>query len=116
MRLSAQRSSKRYSLEQEQSILFIGVTAGIALLMLFALLVSGIVVFDSPSQVLMVGFYSLGNLINSLNALENILVVVTQILPKVVPPTGWIVIFALAGLLICPDYMLKKTSFHGESP
>lgn len=108
-RVLARQSSSRYSLEQEQSILFIGVTAGITLLLLLALLASGIVVFDSPSQVLMVGFYSLGNLISSLDAMENILVVMTQILPEIVPPAGWVVLVFLAGLLIFAwSFMLKK--------
>jgi hypothetical protein len=99
-RLSAQQSSNRYTIDQEQSILFIGITAGIALMLLAAILAAGISVFNSPTQLLITGLYSLGNLINSLNAVENTLVVMTRILPKIVPISGWIILFALVGMLI----------------
>lgn len=109
MRFAAQQTRQGYRIEQEESVLFIGITAGIALLLMLALLASGLANFESPSQVLMIGLYSLGNLISSLNAVENILAVITQIVPRVMPPTGWIILVTLAGLLILAwTYVMQK--------
>lgn len=108
-RLLAHQADSRYALDQEESVLFIGVTAGITLLLMFTILASGIAIFDSPSQVLMTGLYSLGNLINSLNAVENIFGILSQVLPRIVPTPGWIILTVLAGSLILVwTYLLRK--------
>ena len=108
-RLAVQESKARREIEQEVNILFIGVTSGIALILLMAILAAGIIIFDSPSQYLMTGLYSLGNIINSLNAFENILVVMAQVLPGVVPASGWIVFILLVSLLgVAWTYVLQK--------
>ena len=74
-----------------------------------AILAAGIIIFDSPSQYLMTGLYSLGNIINSLKAFENILVVMAQVLPGVVPASGWIVFILLVSLLgVAWTYVLQK--------
>jgi hypothetical protein len=109
LRLEAQQTRQGYRIEQEESVLFIGITAGIALLLVLVLFATGLATFESPSQVLMMGLYSLGNLISSLNAVENILGVLTQILPGVVPPTGWVIFIALAGFLVLAwVYLMQK--------
>jgi hypothetical protein len=99
-RLAAREAKSWIEFDQESSVLFIGISAGIALLLLLALLGAAVFFIDSPLQILLAGLYSLGNLYNSINANENLLIVAAQVLPGILPPGGWIVFGTASSLLI----------------